>query len=147
MTTTKKILIGLAVPVALVALILGSIYGVGWIKQITADFRGETEQKEQTIADGSYRIAAYEHFFDLCAAVQTKEASIAALESELTSDPSQSRTEQINASITALVASRADLINQYNADATKEDTRANFHSSDLPYRLDTETESTQCAAP
>lgn len=147
MAMSRKLGIALAVPVLLVALIFGSIYGVGWVKQITADFRGETEQKEQTIADGSYRIVAYEHFFDLCAAVQTAEDSIASLEAELDTEPPQGRVTQINASITALRNSRADLINQYNADAAKEDTRAAFHSSDLPYQLDNDTEETTCAAP
>ena len=126
------------------------IFGWGWFQRSTADFRGKTGQIEQVHGDPNYRIAAYDHFFDLCAAVQTTEASIQALEDErndTTNPPTTSRQSQISTNLTALRASRAGLINQYNADAHKADTKANFLASDLPFQLDSKAEETSCTAP
>lgn len=132
-----------------VLLVAASMWLFGWgvFARGTADFRGETDQIEQISGDADYRIAAYESFFDQCAAVQTKEAELAAARAELeTEGLSDYRRQQLNANITAITAARADLINQYNADAAKADTAANFRSSDLPYTLDIESETTTCAA-
>lgn len=122
------------------------IFGFGFFQRSTAGFRGETEQIERVQADPNYRIQAYDSFFNRCAAVQNKEATIKALKAELETNPPQSRVTQINATITALTAARAADINQYNADASKTDTRANFQASNLPYRLNENVESTSCAA-
>lgn len=123
------------------------VFSWGFFSRATADFRGETEQIEKTRADGDYRIGAYERFFDLCAAVQSKEAAIASLQQELETNPPAGRVTQVNATITAVRNSRAELINEYNADAAKTDTRAAFHASDLPHELDHDLEKTTCAAP
>jgi predicted Zn-dependent peptidase len=130
-------------------LIAASMWLLGWgfFARETADFRGQTGQIEEISADADYRIATYEKFFDLCAAVQTKEAELAAAQAELALEGlSDYRRQQLNANITAITAARAELINQYNADAAKADTAANFQSSDLPYTLDIESETTTCAA-
>lgn len=123
------------------------LFGWGFFQRETAGFRGETRVVEQVSADAGYRIAAYESFFDLCAAVQTKEAELAAAKSELDLHEQDSwRHGQLLANITAITSARAELINQYNADAAKADTAANFRSSDLPHQLDLETETTSCTA-
>lgn len=122
------------------------VFGVGFFSKTTAETRGQTEARERTVADGAYRIAAYEQFFDLCTAVQNQEATIAALDLELATSPSASRVEQINATLTALRANRGALINEYNADARKEATVAQFHASNLPAELNTSTKETSCVA-
>jgi len=121
------------------------VFGFGWFARSTADFRGRTAQIERVQGNGNYRIAAYDHFFDLCAQVQTTEASITNLRTERTS-AGDVRAAQIDANITALSNARAGLINQYNADASKTDTQAHFLASDLPYRLDINAKETTCAA-
>lgn len=121
------------------------IFGWGFFQRSTADFRGKTEQIEKTKANADFRIAAYDHFYNLCAAVQSEEATIRALEKELKRGPSESRVEQIYASITANEATRAENINQYNADAKKEATIGQFKASDLPYELNVNAEETKCA--
>lgn len=140
----------LASAIALAVLIAAAsmwIFGWGFFQRETADFRGETDQVEQISGDADYRIAAYERFFDLCAAVQTKESEIEAAQTELDStDPSDYRKQQLNANITAATSARAELINEYNADAAKEDTAANFRASGLPHQLDIEQEHTECTA-
>jgi len=142
----KVLIAGVLTLVIGLAFALMAVFGVGFFKRSTADFRGETEQIERVQADPNYRIAAYEHFYDLCASVQTKEATAVALHEELKSGPSDSRREQINATLTALTSSRAAAINQYNADARKADTKANFLASDLPYQLSLLAKETSCAA-
>lgn len=144
--TGWSLLAGIAVIIVVLILSAMAVFGFGLFQRGTADFRGGTEQIEQTKGNGSYRIAAYDHFYDLCASVQNSEATIAALEQELETNPSESRVEQINASITANRANRASSINEYNADARKEDTLANFMASDLPYQLNSTDKETTCTA-
>lgn len=140
-------ILGSAGAVILLILIVAMwIFGWGLFQRGTADFRGKTEQIEKTKANADYRIASYDHFFNLCASVQSKEATIKALEKELERKPapSQSRTEQIYASITANEAIRAETINQYNVDAEKTATVGQFRASNLPYELNVNTEETRC---
>jgi hypothetical protein len=121
-----------------------AIFGVGLFQCGTAEFRGKTGQIERTKADPSYRIANYDHFYDLCAAVQSNEAAIDALKEELATNPSQGRVEQIQAALAALRINRSEDINQYNADARKTATQGQFRASDLPYQLDQTAEKTSC---
>lgn len=120
-------------------------FGFGLFSKGTAEVRGQTGVRERTQANGAYRIAAYEHFYDLCASVQADEQTMAALREEAaTATPA--RKAQIAATVTAVRANRAQSITQYNADARKTTTAANFKASDLPYQLDPATQETTCAA-
>jgi len=117
----------------------------GWgFKVLFADAKGSGDVRIQTKGNADYRISAYDRFFDDCAAIQSKEDQIKNLEIEGKTAAADRQT-QINSSITALRNSRATLIRQYNADARKEDTRASFRASDLPYNIDPEVETTTCA--
>lgn len=147
MTKKSTIAMWVALGAVVIAIPVLAVYGAGWWKQITADFRGDTDVVEQISADADYRIAAYEWFFDQCAAVQTKEAELAAAQAELeTEGISDYRRQQVNTNITAITAARAELINEYNAEAQKADTAANFLASELPYELNLNDEETTCAA-
>lgn len=130
----------------LVAAVIGgmAVFGLGWFKKTTADFRGSVAATERVHASGAYRIAAYDQFFDRCAGVQAKEATIAALEQERAT-ANEARQQQIDATLTAVRSSRAQDIARYNADASKTDTVGNFLASNLPYSLDVNQESTTCA--
>lgn len=131
------------VAVALCSLI--AIFAFGGVSWLTAPFRGETDARNRTEGSGAFRIATYEEFFDLCAAVQTAEQQLAALQQELDGDPSPERAEKIRTSMTAVKASRAESITTYNSKATQEH-RTAFQDADLPYKLDINTQETQCAA-
>lgn len=147
MTAATKVTIACGLGFAAL-LVLASMWVFGWgaFTRATADFRGETGQIERTRADADYRIANYDHFFDLCASVQSKEATIDSLEQELETDPREQRAEQIQATLTAVRASRAEAINQYNADAAKEATAAQFRASNLPPKLSIDEGETECAS-
>lgn len=116
------------------------VFGIRWI---TAGPKGKLQAREQ-IQSGNSRISAYNHFFDLCAAVQSDEAAIGSLKEELGTGPTASRRTQIQASLTALRSGRAEKINQYNADARKDYTIGQFRSSGLPYTLVLTQEATLC---
>lgn len=130
--------------VGMLAIGLVGVYGFGWFVDHTADRSGKTQVKQNINGNGQYRIGAYNHFYDLCASVQTKEASIANLQQELktTADPQQKL--QIPTDIVALQNARADAINQYNADAHKSYTLGQFRASDLPFQLSLVEDHTQC---
>jgi len=140
--------VGLAVVafLTLAGLTVGGIYLFGSISKSTANFRGDVGVKNRTLADPDYRIAAYNHFFDLCAAVQTQETRITTTRANLAHDQKgsfdQYRDRQV---LDASIAQRSELINQYNADAAKSYTQAQFLASSLPYHLDPNQEHTQCA--
>lgn len=133
---------GIVVGSILVLIVLGAIaLGIRWI---FAGPTGQVEAREQTLGSGSYRIQAYDHFFNLCASVQTTEGQIGSLEQELKTKPSKARVEQIQASLTAIRSNRIASINQYNADAAKSYTIGQFKDADLPFSLDPTTKETTC---
>lgn len=140
--------IGTAAVALVVALAIAAmaVFGVGWFQRGTADFRGETAALEQIKANADNRISAYEYFFDLCASIQGHEDTIRALEAELAGDPSEDRAEQIRGAITANRSQRDGKIRQYNSEASKDYTSAQFKDADLPDQLDTDAEETTCAA-
>lgn len=140
----NKIAIIAVVIILIITAILISVYGGGLLQRITADFRGETSQIEQTQADANYRISAYDRFYDKCAGVQSLESKIENLSDELESTEDEKRKSVLNTSITASKNKRAQMINDYNADARKEATRGQFRASDLPYELSVEEEETSC---
>lgn len=126
--------IGLAIlgVVLAVGIILAMIYGGGWLQRLTADFRGETGQIEKVQADPNFRIAAYEQFYDRMGRIEALEQQICTMkEADLPED-------QTATNVLALTNQRIDLIEKYEADASKEDTRANFLASDLPYEINPE---------
>ncbi|MEV1295218.1 hypothetical protein [Pseudonocardia sp. NPDC049635] len=119
----------------IIALAFIAVYGFGTFRKETAEFRGDVAQNERVTADPNYRIAAHDRFYDLCAAIQSREASITAQRAELDTTDDPARAGQLRQNLTALEASRASAINQYNADARKEGTRAEFRASDLPAEI------------
>ncbi|MCX4799693.1 hypothetical protein OG497_38200 [Streptomyces sp. NBC_01242] len=139
----RNFLIKLVSIVVLVATIF--TVGIFAIRWATADVRGKADKREQTIANGAFRIATYEEFFDLCASVQSAEQKVKVLEEELAAKPSEDRAERIRTSIAALKATRADSIATYNSKASQEH-RTAFQDAALPYHLDNTTQETQCAA-
>lgn len=121
-----------------------NIFGWGFFQRSTADFRGETGQIEKVQADPNYRIAHYDMFFDKCASVKTSESTIRNQQKEMDAGVSEARKAQLQTNITAARNIRAEKINQYNADAMKDETAANFLASNLPYQLNEQDEVTTC---
>lgn len=140
MTVTKVVGWGLLILLA-IFVIAGT--SLGW-RYITASVRGIVGAEEQ-IESAPSRITNYEHFFDLCAAIQRKEAKIVAQQDALELAEGDKERERIRQNIAALRGARDGDIARYNADASKTYTRARFLASDLPYSLSIEAEHTACA--
>ncbi|MER7182602.1 hypothetical protein ABT404_24500 [Streptomyces hyaluromycini] len=133
---------GVAGVVGLAVLYLIGAFAFGGAAWLTAPFRGEVSQRENTVGSGEFRQTTYEEFFDLCEAVQNAEGTIQALQEERKT-ASETRTAQIDQSITALKATRIESVNDYNSKAAQEH-RAPFRDKDLPYRLDAGAKRTTC---
>jgi len=142
----NKIVVAILSLIGSIVILLAIIYGGGLLQRMTADFRGETSQIEQTEADSDYRISAYDQFYDKCASVQSIESKIRNLEEELENTDDKQRQSILKTSVTASKNKRAEMIQSYNADARKEDTRGKFKASDLPYELNENEEETICQA-
>lgn len=113
--------------------------GAGWL---TAPFRGEAGERENTVGSAVFRQSTYQEFFDLCEAVQNAEGSIEVLDEER-QGASEARRTQIDQSVTALKVTRIESVNDYNSKAAQEH-RAPFRDKGLPYRLDAK-DTTTCA--
>ena len=119
-------LTGLGALIALgVALDLGSLL----YQEKTAETRGKSNAETKIESAGS-RIAIYEKFHDLCAAVQAREAAMDAIRANTTMDDDKKST-----ALMANEAQRGKLIAQYNSDGRKKHTSERFLSSDLPWSL------------
>ncbi len=116
----------------LVAMVALAFVGWGW-RWFAAPIEGKVGARE-TIQSGASRIANYEHFFNLCAAIQGNEAQLDALDDEAKATP-PSEMSRVRANITGVRAARAGAIAQYNADARKSYTQGQFRDSDLPYQI------------
>lgn len=131
----------IALGAVIVSLFVGAFFLVVEFRKSTADYRGEAGVIEDTRANSDFRRQAYDGFFDLCASIQAKEATIESLEKERP-NASGARQAQIDTNITALESTRARQITQYNADARKEWTRGPFLAEGLPYQIDIEEKTT-----
>lgn len=125
---------------AFILLILAVTFVSGSMSIITAPFRGEVEKNEMIEADGDYRIAAYDNFYDMCTDAQSLQEQIENQEQaiELTDDPEQ--REKLMAGRLGMQQQLASVVNKYNNQSQQDYTRGQFKDSDLPYELDTEQE-------
>lgn len=142
--TSKALLWGLGGLVVLAVLIIAA-----WaIKYQTAEVRGKINAHE-TVQSANSRLANYNHFFDLCAAIQGYESALkvhrGTLELLVTDKASTVDIERTRTVISAVSAQRGRAIAQYNADARKQGTMGQFRDASLPYQLnDDSAGKTQC---
>lgn len=122
------------VAVVVVGLVLGlmSVYGVGWFSRTTADYRGKTGVINKTRGDSTYRIAAYDHFYDLDARIKALGVQVC----EMKAGGGGLPADQVKTNVLALKNQRINLVEEYNADARKAGTLGQFRASDLPYQID-----------
>jgi len=118
----------------------------GVFSKETANFRGEVKQTERVHADPYYRITHYDAFFNQCASIQTLTTQVQNAQTDYDTAPDTASRRDAQLRLIGARNQRVAAINQYNADAGKEDTAANFLSSNLPYHIDPNAEVVQCAA-
>lgn len=137
----SKWIVNTGVGIVLAALfVLGIIYLSGSLSMLTADFRGEVQEKERVRADGDYRVANYDMFFEKCSDAKSLQQQIENQEelAAKTDDPDQQQIYESGA--LGMKQSLEKVVNDYNAKAASEGTRGEFRDSDLPYEIDTEQE-------
>lgn len=121
---------------AAVALIVAVAVTIAIVRWVTAPAKGRVQARQQ-IQSGSFRIAAYDSFFNACASIQGVEGQLdAQLEEEKTATGDD--LARVQANIAGLKGARAQAVAQYNADARKGYTVGQFRASDLPYQLSTD---------
>jgi len=135
------VIAGLVVAVLVVSMVIW--FAANIFSQETAPFRGETSKRNQVEANGQYRIAAYDHFKDLCATVQTDKQTITNTQGQLDLSTDPAQKQALSLFLLAQNNKLAEDVNQYNADASKSYTLGQFRDSSLPYKLYIEGE-TQC---
>lgn len=134
------VVIGIVSVVALVGIIWGITYA-------TADTRGAIAQNELVRADGQFRLAAYNHFFDLCSSIQGDERRIVNLQAELDrGNLTPARANTLPGIITATMNSRDANVVKYNNDAQKSGAEGAFRSAKLPVYINPNELSTTCAS-
>lgn len=104
------------------------------IRVATAGIVGAGKARIQ-IQSAPSRISAYNHFFNLCASVQSNEARVDELETVIDSITTVAEKERLAISLGGVKALRREGIRQYNADARKDYTIGQFRDSDLPYQI------------
>lgn len=123
----------------------GISFAWGWM---TAGPSGKLQARQQ-ILSGDNRIQAYNHFFDLCASVQTAETAIDSTNAQLALPQSADDKSRLETNLQAQIINRAEAVNQYNQDAAKSYTVGQFRSLALPYSLPTDYQKgahTTCAS-
>lgn len=110
---------------------------------LLAPLFGAGEAYKQT--EGSdYRIANYERFKNDCNAIVATEGKIAtaqeAVDNEVKGEVDSFREQQLSQNLQALENVRLEQISQYNADASKNETRAKFKDAGLPESINPNAE-------
>ena len=108
-------------------------FGFAW-KYFWAAPAGKTEAQVQ-IQSAPSRIAAYNHFFDACSAVQGLDVAIDTQFDQLGQTTDNKDRSRIQSNIAGVTAERSRAVAKYNTDARKDYTIGQFRDSDLPYQL------------
>ena len=112
----------------------GAVWGFRWI---TAGPKGALEARE-TILSGEFRVAAYQHFFNACAAIQGLEVSLDAQNDLLGQTTEAKERRRVGANIAGITAELGRAVAKYNTDARKGYTEGQFRDLDLPFKLNTD---------
>ncbi len=129
--------VGITIAVLIVAwLIIAAFWGLG---VATAGLYGRGEAHKQ-IQSADFRLAAYNHFFNLYASIKSLEGKIDELTAQLEQfEPGTRDYSYTLSALTGVKGLRHEAIQQYNADAAKDYTIGQFRAVGLPYYIpDTE---------
>lgn len=125
---------------AFILLILAVTFVSGSMSIITAPFRGEVEKNERIEADGDYRIAAYDQFYDMCTDAQSLQGQIENQEGQIASTSDPEVKERLQMGKLGMEQQLESVVNKYNNQSQQDYTKGQFKDSNLPYELDTEQE-------
>ena len=123
-----------------VAAVLALVVGVWALTVVWAPWKGAGDVRKQTQGSAAFRIASYDHFYDLCGQARALQQNAAITRSLIrkANDPSEKARQETN--LQSQRNQLNELVNTYNADARKTTTAGQFRSSDLPFTLDASQE-------
>lgn len=122
---------------------VGIITAVSWgWHYSTAPIAGKVAA-EQQLESAASRITAYNHYFDLCSAIQGYEGALIAQQAVLEGAEGDEAV-RTRANIAGITAQRTRAITQYNNDVAKVYTTGRFFDGQLPTKLSVKG-TTQCA--
>lgn len=130
MKQVMKVVAAVLGGIAVLILIAAMSFGWRWV---TAPFTGALEQRE-TVQSGAFRMYSYEHFYDLCAAVQRNERALMSQKRAL--EQADGNKNRIRQRIVGLESQLQSKISTYNQDARKEETTGQFRAAGLPRHID-----------
>ena len=132
---TKVALIAVGAVAVVAALIIG-IYFLVWA---SAEPRGALDAREQTVADGTYRISNFDRFHDLYSDIEDRRIRLSVIYAEPPTNPRDVTTCQ------GLLASYHTLVQDYNAASRSWRTRGQWRDPNLP-ELVTPMEGNPCTS-
>lgn len=133
-----KALLGTVAAIAALALMVGGLYYGGVISnRVHANYNARvvTSKLKQQVNTASFMRESYDHFYNLCAAIQGDEVALDAQRYALRSATTDDDKARINANIAGITADRGGAIAEYNADAHKTFTLGTFRAADLPFTI------------
>jgi hypothetical protein len=123
-----------------IGLVFAALYGLtyAWTQftMDTAERRGEASKQEQVEANGAYRVAQHDWFYNMCGDIKAKQQNV-----ELMEDSGYTKQE-----IAANKAQLNEMVNDYNSKAANNYTAGQFKADELPYQIDAEKEVTSCGS-
>ncbi len=137
MGTGKIILWGILTLIIIFAFIIAigvASYGISWV---AAPFQGMLE-KRQEVQSGDFRLYSYEHFYDMYASAKAYTQKIENQKIRLENTEDKEERRKIRRNLNGLRNKRTEVIQEYNSDARKEESRGQFRAKDLPYKLEKE---------
>lgn len=140
MKDSLKIVGIVSVVLLLFGLVVTGYYGISYL---TASIRGRVNAENQ-IESAPSRITSYNHFYDLCASIQSYEGALKAQKEQLKESTSEDDKSRIRANIAGLKGQRYRAIAKYNADAEKAYTIARFLGNKLPKHINPNQENISC---
>lgn len=122
---------------------IGILTAIGWgWRYATAPIAGKVAA-EQQLESAASRITAYNHYFNLCSAIQGYEGALVAQQAILEAADGDEAV-RTRANIAGITAQRTRAIAQYNNDVAKAYTTGRFFDGQLPTKLSVKG-TTQCA--
>ncbi len=140
MSRMKIALLSVGVLVLIIVLPIGLMFLTGTISMGTAGFRGEVKAIEVIKGSGTFKIQAYQGFFEKCEAIRAKEANINNLISVYGSNPDEKEAKVL----LGLMNIRNNMVSEYNGESHAVWTEGQFRDESLPYTISLERRNTIC---
>lgn len=140
----KIIMYGSIAFAAFIAISILTIYANNTILNTTAESRGQTQERERVVADGDYRIANYDYFYRTCNDIQAKNEKIASIQAQIEATGDEATKAGLEQGLFAEQNSKIELIGDYNAKASQQNTAGQYRAAGLPSHISNDDMEVTC---